>query len=131
MRCGVYGSTFATATRRFRDYNQRGRAQMSSGVAKCRTVSVYAFRGDRAAFGQRVRKALVDEMNGVAQRGSNAWHCRYLVEAWMSSLGCRVLECTRGAGLANVSNEDEHEKSFPCETIEYLGHAVSWHQGRS
>ena len=37
---------------------------MSTGVPQCRTVTVHAFQGDRGVLGQRVRKALDDEMNG-------------------------------------------------------------------
>ena len=38
---------------------------MRAAVPQCRTVSIHTFRGNRAALGRRVRKALDDEMNGV------------------------------------------------------------------
>ncbi|HEV3440583.1 MAG TPA: hypothetical protein VG122_24725 [Gemmata sp.] len=37
---------------------------MSKAVPQCRTVTVHTFRGDRSAFGQRVRRALDDEKRG-------------------------------------------------------------------
>jgi hypothetical protein len=37
---------------------------MSTAVPKCRIVTVRTFRGDRGAFGKRVRKALEDAKNG-------------------------------------------------------------------
>jgi hypothetical protein len=38
---------------------------MSTGVPRCRTVSIQTFLGDRGAFGRRVRRALDDEKNGI------------------------------------------------------------------
>ncbi len=38
---------------------------MSGGVPRCRIVSVHTFHGDRGAFGQGVRRALADQMNGI------------------------------------------------------------------
>ena len=37
---------------------------MSKTVPQCRSVTVHTFRGDRGAFGQRVRKAIDDERDG-------------------------------------------------------------------
>src|SRR5580704_12456255 len=47
---------------------------MSTGVPRCRTVTVHTFRGDRAALGRRVRKALDDEKNGLAP-GPSSLEC--------------------------------------------------------
>ena len=38
---------------------------MNAAAPQCRTVTVHAFGGDRAALGRSVRKALDDEMHGV------------------------------------------------------------------
>ena len=48
---------------------------MSIGVARCRTVTIHTFGGDRGAFGRRVRKALDDAMNGVGP-GSSHLECQ-------------------------------------------------------
>jgi hypothetical protein len=59
---------------------------MSMGVPRCRTITVHTFRGDRAAVERRVRKALVDEMNGIGP-------------------GPSQLECLLYAGHTGVSTD--------------------------
>ena len=59
---------------------------MSTGVPRCRTVTVHAFQGDRATLARRVRRALHDEMNGIGP-------------------GPSLQECLLFAGHTGVSTE--------------------------
>ena len=61
---------------------------MSTGVPQCRVVTVHIYRGDRAALGRRVRKALDDELNGLGP-------------------GPSLLECLLYAGHTGVSTDSD------------------------
>ena len=87
---------------------------MSSGVPRCRTVTVHAFPGDRAALARRVRQALHDDLHGLGP-GPSAQECLlYAGHAGVSTDADAAIYCfnpnfgslTIGHGMQRLRNGD-------------------------